>query len=135
MIISMPFPFTIYRAWKRGKYGDYKSREYLEYLANSFADLKLQNLQLINSAYSLEVYLHNSFWITKPKSKKDPGHLAKKDVDNYLKVLLDTIIRYCEVQKIDFDDSNITELHVYKKQDEHQKKAIMKFTQVNFPIF
>lgn len=79
-------------------------------------------------AYSVEVYLHSDNWVTKSGSiSKTAG-----DIDNRMKCLLDAIVNYCKVKRQFFDDSQVVELHVYKKQDSQQKKAVLKITPVSF---
>lgn len=132
MIFSLDFPFSFHQAWMRTRKGLFRTAIYNAYIAKAFIDLKAQDVVLKAVPYSLELYLHHSHWLTKPVNKKDLGHIAKKDVDNYVKVIVDTVVKYCEKENMPFDDCYIVSLSVHKKQDVTQQRAVLRFTPVEF---
>lgn len=131
MTIKLPFPPTIYKAWKvayRRGGNKVRTSEYESYRTAVQWDLMRQKFTLSPlHAYALEIFLHSPNWFNKN------GTIKRADLDNYIKCLLDPITAYLTGMDIKFDDCQITDLHAKKVHDTQQTCAILRFTQTNFP--
>ena len=76
-------------------------------------------------AYALRITLCSPDWRTKK------GTIAKKDAENYVKTLSDTIVSYFNTINFKFDDSQIVELLVIKK-DDTTKHALVELEVIRF---
>lgn len=128
MTIRLPFPLSLYQAWGRQRGTGYlfKKKEYLDYMSESFLLLSQQKFYLASDkVWSVEIFLHSDNWLTKK------GKLNKRggDLDNFQKVLFDTLVKYGEQEKFGFDDSQIVEILIKKVYDKNQKCAVLRFTE------
>jgi Holliday junction resolvase RusA-like endonuclease len=128
MTITLPFPISIWKAYgRRGAARcQYLTSEYKAFQQSAQWALKQQSALLPEGkTFRFSVALVANDWITKK------GEIRKRDAENYLKTLIDTLTMWFNAQGQDFDDSQITELTVKKVQGQ-VKMAVVLIEAVQF---
>ena len=105
IIIDIPeLPISTNQAWRTFRGRMITTREYKEW--NSLVEQYIPDCpDLSSSPLAVEVTLYSPEWFTKK------GTIRKVDLDNYAKVLLDSIFKHLIV-----DDSQIFQLKMFKEQ-------------------
>jgi Holliday junction resolvase RusA-like endonuclease len=112
---KVAFPPSIWKAYYRRGTASVKSKAYLDFERACLSDLRKAKL-LIPKDQELEIsiQLFSRSWYTLP-TKKQPSKVKKRDIDNYLKVLIDVLTTYAKTQDPSFDDCRIFSLYVTKR--------------------
>jgi Holliday junction resolvase RusA-like endonuclease len=107
---KIPFPPSIWQAYYRRGVSSVKSKLYLAFQDECLDSLERASLQIPPAGeLCIEIILFSSSWYNKNKTIK------KRDLDNYLKCIIDVIVIFGKRRRKDFDDSQIFSLIAYKK--------------------
>jgi len=106
----VPFPPSLWKAFYRRGVASIKSKVYLDFERDCLAALKAADFKPPDAMeLEVDILLFSPSWYTKK------NNIRKKDVDNYLKCILDVITTYCKKMNPDFDDSMVFALYVAKQ--------------------
>lgn len=111
IVLDLPFPVSLWRAYTRNRATgkQFPSREYVRFQNDSAWSLRAQKARLPDGqAFSFDIALISDTWITKA------GSMKRKDAENYVKTLIDTLATYFNAQGQAFDDCQIVDLRVRK---------------------
>lgn len=109
--IKLPFPPSIWSAYYRRGVSSIKTKEYKEFESQCIAELTRYKLKIPKvDELEIQILLFSDRWRNKDRTVK------KRDLDNYLKCLIDTIVKYIRKTEPKFDDSFIFSLYACKKE-------------------
>lgn len=108
--VKLPFPPSIWKAYFRKGQQQFKTREYRAFEEECYKVLARGPLRLPSQKeISLDIILVSNRWRNKDRSIK------KRDLDNYLKCLIDVITAHIRKKHPDFDDSQVFSLYAAKR--------------------
>ena len=107
---KLPFPPSLWQAYKQRGFSKFKSKEYLAFQEQCLAALaKAKFISPSAKELSIDIILMSPRWYNKN------GTVKEKDIDNYLKCVIDTIVIHCRKKDKDFDDRYIFNLSAQKR--------------------
>ena len=107
---KLPFPPSLWQAYKQRGYSKYKSAEYVAFQEQCLAALaKAKFVFPKENELYIDIILFSSKWYNKD------GSIKERDLDNYLKCVIDTIVVYCRRYDKTFDDRKIFSLSASKR--------------------
>lgn len=116
---EIPFPPSYWDAFYRKKRFDTKSEEYKIFIYKTEQALNKSNFKApIGGEMELHLVLCGN-WYTKAVGKK-AAKIRRKDLDNYLKCIIDTLTKYIRKTNDKFDDCLLFAIYAEKKQASRQ---------------
>lgn len=113
--IKLPFPPSIWKAYYRRGVSSIKTKEYRAFESAVAAVLSKAKFKIPDvDELEIQIILFSDKWRNKDKTVK------KRDLDNYLKCLIDSIVKYIRNSNPDFDDSAIFSLFACKKEGKEE---------------
>lgn len=122
---KLPFPPSVWKAYFRSGKMQFKTKEYKAFEGACMLALNRSSIKIPDSEeIEVNIVLFSNRWRNKD------GSVKKKDLDNYLKCLIDVLSQFAKKSIKGFDDSRIFSLSA-QKRDSREEFALVSLTSRN----